>query len=332
MLKRISSLFLACVITCGSFSAGAAPYSCRAVFSPTLLQVITDIDQTNNNFLFQGKTSNDFFADLSWNQRRHLRSLLKNTHLGDFATEKQVHALAAELTVLLFGSRETVDRWIFESADANLKKSTVSRINEQLLHQGLNGIWGERYSPARPGFVSAVSRRRALISAGISNAFYGKLKYLSLLVGFLPKAGSQEFPAELMEKIVRDGFDAHAEEARVAMHAQTKVEAFNTFRRMWNTTFITSTTAALLTILVLMVLQESEERVNTVIADIDALGFGINDQVAAAKNEIIEKAYAARESDFIQKFGEKPTAQEKEMELRHIRAILFPKSSQSPVN
>lgn len=50
----------------------------------------------------------------------------------------------------------------------------------------------------------------------------------------LPKIHNKEISDDLMHKILRDGFDAHADEIRLALRSQTKIDAYNTFKRIYS--------------------------------------------------------------------------------------------------
>lgn len=312
MMKRLGTLFLAVLILSGSLSAQGAQYRCQGVFRQSVGEVLRDIDRDNQGFLFKNDLQS-FREDLSWNRKRKLRKLLNNTYLGDSISERSVTRLAAELSLLLFGRREVVDNLIFKTEGQRLSEAAVGLTQEKLLREGLLNSWGE-YSPETvrglSGFVKSLrwtGDRLLRVHEYIGGTF------LSLPL-FLPTKKNLDISSDLMQKIILEGVDKHIAQVRIELKAQTDIEAYNTFRRLYTPIFFGSVVTIISAITYMMAVEENDRIVNEQLANLEKMKEQVS-SIGQAKEQIIENAYQDARDEFIQRWGEPPTAAEA-VELR----------------
>ncbi|MEK2644644.1 hypothetical protein [Bdellovibrio sp. BCCA] len=290
----------------GPLAAQARAPRCESVFLPTVLEVIQQLDAKNNDFILQGHSIEDIGKDFSWLRRRKLRKLINDTDLQTFVSDKAVERYAIELGTVLFGKKEAVDRWIRQDKETRLEDSTVMLIKEKLLQDGLIRTWGEINDPRDAGiFRRSLDKIWAIQHSRI-------LEWMRIPM-VLPGVKNQEVPPDLMFKIIRDGFKEHAEEARIALKSQSKIEAYNTFRRVYSATFLGI-------VLVFNAhtgyhkLQDyHKQQVTEVVTQLQETRKNVESAIPKIKQEQFEEAYRGAEADFIKKWGEPPTEAESQI-------------------
>lgn len=314
LMTRLLGILMFFVLS-GPWGAQAGAPRCESVFLPTVLEVIQQLDSKNNEFLLKGSSFEEFGKDFSWLRRRKLRKLVNNTDLQTFVSEKAVERYAIELGTVMFGKKEAVDRWLRQDKESRLEESTIMLIKEKLLQDGLLKTWGEIHDPTDAGIF-----RRSLDKLWTiqhSRAF----EWLRIPI-VLPGIKNKEIPPDLMYKIIRDGFKVHAEEARIALKSQSKIEAYNTFRKIYSATFFG-------VVLIFNVhsgyhqIQDYHKRqVTDVVQQLQETRKNVESAVPKVKQEQFEEAYRGAEADFIKKWGEPPTEAESQIIKARIAAAL----------
>jgi len=298
-------VFYIMVLTLGLSSAQGAP-RCESIFLPGVWEVLQTLDKDNHTFLFQGSTLENFSKDFSWLRRRKLRKLVNDTDLQSLVSTKSVERFAVELGTVLFGKRETLDRWLRQDKETRLEESTVLLIKEKLLQEGLIKTWADTHDPRDAGaFRRGLDRLRTWQDSRVME--------ILRIPWALPTMKNKEAPPDLMYKIIRDGFKEHAEEARVALKAQTKIEAYNTFRRIYGVTFF-SIVMIFNSFTAYEHLQElHKQQVQEVVQQLQETRKAVEETASRVKQEQFEAAYQSAEQDFIAKWGEPPTASERQV-------------------
>ncbi|WP_374028821.1 hypothetical protein [Bdellovibrio bacteriovorus] len=294
------------LVLSGSLTAQAKAPRCESIFFPTVRDVLEQVDKDNNLFLFKGTSSEAYIKDFSWIRKRKIRKILENTDIQTLTSEKAVERYAIELGSVLFGKTDSILRWTKNPKETRLEESTVILIKEKLLQDGLVQTWSTIRDPRD---VTAFRKGLDKVAAFTHSKTFELLRFPFAL----PSLKNSEIPPALMFKIVRDGFKAHAEEARIALKSQTKIDAYNTFRKVYSSVFFS--------IVMIFNIQTGyeqmtalhQQQVDTVIHQIKESRNIMESMVEQLKKEQFEEAYRGAEADFIQKWGEPPTAAEKQI-------------------
>ncbi|WP_413289093.1 hypothetical protein [Bdellovibrio sp. HCB337] len=301
-LRSLSFIVIFCLSS--SFVAHAKAPRCEAVFQPNVAQIIERVNQENGQYLFQGKSFEEFSESLSWLRKRKIRKLVQDIDVTSFTSEKALERHSIELGMALFGKKNVVDRWLFQSREARLEETTIIMIRDQLLNEGLLKTWGENSNLVQAGILKKASDR-------ISNILHSRYGQLVLLPYFLPGIRDNKISPELMAKVIRDGVPAHIEEVRVALGRQDHIDAYNTFRKLYTPIFIGVTMISHLQAAYAELERQQELQAKEAIRQLREQRESILQNIDAAKQEIIQQAYETAEAEFIQKWGEPPTPEEK---------------------
>jgi hypothetical protein len=127
----------------------------------------------------------------------------------------------------------------------------------------------------------------------------------------LSKAKNNEISDELMQKILRDGYDAHEAEAMLEMKSQSRVEGYNAFRRIFNVALLGSVVVVGTYIGVMAKMEESERAVNQQISNLQEIRAGI-EGIGALRDEIYDAAVQGALLDFELKNDDLPTPVEQD--------------------
>lgn len=305
LMTRIASFLLA-IVLCTTWVAEASALRCESVFLPTISDIIQQLDSTHEKFLLKGSSFEDFSKDFSWMRKRKLRKLVSEVEIQNFPSEKAVERYAIELGTVLFGSKNTVDRWIFESKDVRLEESTVLIIKEKILKEGLLQTWGQSHDPHTVGLFRKMMDRIWIIQNS-------KVVQWARVPWNLPGLKDKEIPPDLMFKVMRDGFNNHSEEVRIALKTQTKIDAYNTFRKIY----------APVVFGVLLIVNAHhgyheiqaihDRQVQEVVQQLQQTQKTVESSASQIKKEQVEIAYKSAVEDFIKKWGEPPTEAESQL-------------------
>jgi len=306
-------------IFCGANAAEAKALRCESIFAPTILEIITQIDKDNNQFLLKGQTLEDLSSDFSWWRKRKLRKILNEAEITGFPSEKAIGRYVAELGTVLFGSNTEVKAFYEKSGVERLDDSGIKIIQDQLLNKGLRGTWksfGEgANAKLMQRFLDKIwtfqnSRRGQMITiATILRAGYAP---------YLGKMGNIEIPPDLMFKVIRDGYQAHAAEVREFLQdktrpmTQSEIDAYNTFRKVYNPVAMAIVFTMAMHTAYENYHKEIELQVEHTVLHLQgtrrALGYVTS---GGFKNQVYQEAVDGSVKDFIKKWGEPPTDAER---------------------
>ncbi|QDK38487.1 hypothetical protein [Bdellovibrio sp. NC01] len=305
MSFKVCILSFILFVLCGINAAKAEALRCESVFVPTVMEVITQIDKDHNQFLLKGRSLEELTSDFSWLRKRKLRKILNSVEIEKFPSENAIDRYVAELGTVMFGSKDNVTLLFKKSKDERLEDSTVKIIQEKLLNDGLRGTWGD---VANVRNTKLMQRMLDKIWT-FQNGRIGQLTGLPLI---LPAMRDMEVPPELMYKIIRDGYKAHAEEARVALKKQSSIDAYNTFKKVYRP-------IAAVIMFTFMVHTGWENYHDMINKQVDSTMSQLQesrqalDKIASGdvKSEIYQAAVDGAIKDFVAKWGEQPTASER---------------------
>lgn len=304
MQLRTRSLILATLLSLGAvLPAEAKTIRCESIFQPTVGDVLEQVNRDSDGLLFKGPSFEEYTQSMSWMRKRKIRKLMQDIEVRSFSSEKAVERHAIELGEALFGNHTALGQWVRKSSEQRLDDSAILLIKEQLLQEGLLKTWGDVQDPAQINFLKK--------TVDHIKTFQGSMLGQSLRMPFfLPKIKNQLLSNELMFKVIRDGFNAHAEEVRVALQKQTKIDAYNTFRKVY----------APVVFGIMMVVQAQnayqqlqdaiEQQVRATIEALRNQRKQIEETVPLVKQQEFQKAYDASIAEFTLKWGEPPTAEE----------------------
>lgn len=305
MSLKVCILSFILFVLCGINAAKAEALRCESVFVPTVMEVITQVDQDHNHFLLQGRSLEDLTSDFSWLRKRKLRKILNSVEIEKFPSENAIDRYVAELGTVLFGSKTDVTSLFKKSKDQRLEDSTVKIIQEKLLNDGLRGTWGD---VAHVQNTKLMQRMLDKIWT-FQNGRIGQLTGLPLV---LPAMRNMEVPPELMFKIIRDGYKVHAEEARIALKKQSSIDAYNTFKKVYRPI----AAVIMFTFMIHTGLENYhnmiDKQVETTVSQLQESRKAI-DQIGSGqmKSEIYKAAVDSAIQDFVSKWGEQPTPAER---------------------
>lgn len=314
-LKLFASASFFTLLLSASLSEARAA-RCENLFDTSVQNVLTELNtETGNRFLYD-KDLTSFSNELSWNRRRQLRKHLQNLAISEIPSEKALENHVVVLGNLLFGRLDVADRWLLRSADQRRIHSAETLARRELLHKGLLKTWNETYDPQN------IARLKKVMDGIWRLQNRGLMQVLGLPF-FLPGLKDQRVSHELMYKMIRDGFDAHAEEIRVALHSQSKVEAYNTFRRLYSPVFM-----GLVFIVLYETAQDEVEReratqVAEAVRELRSQKEALVDSIRTSKTQILQEAWEHARNDFIVKWGEPPTPEEEAVIKAEIKAQVF---------
>jgi hypothetical protein len=308
MIKRLTSLLLAVFFLCGTLTAEAATYRCQAVFRPSLSDVLYDLNKNSDDFLL-GENLAEFTKDMSLSRKRKIRKILNNTSIGDLVSERAVTNFAVELSALLFDQRGQVDNFIFKTTESRAKESAIGLIQEKILRKGLLNAW-DGYSPVKARKLEKLIFGLRWSLDKVSIVTDSKARFV-LNLPLLSKAKNNEISDELMQKILRDGYDAHEAEAMLEMKSQSRVEGYNAFRRIFNVALLGSVVVVGTYIGVMAKMEESERAVNQQISNLQEIRAGI-EGIGALRDEIYDAAVQGALLDFELKNDDLPTPVEQD--------------------
>lgn len=274
---------------------------CEHVFFPSAFEVLLETSQKNKNFLWGGKDYQDFTKDYSWLRRRKIRKILHSIEVQNFTSEAAVERYAAELSAALFGPRTVVDRWITLDKNSRLEESSVLLIKEQLLREGLLNTWKDQRDPRTAGMI----RKSFDFIAGMQQTKWAILH----LPWSLPQWRDTRINPELMSLVVRDGFKTHAESIRKALGSQDRIEAYNTFRRLYGMVFFTSVVGLQILQAYQMIEWEQQRLVEEALKELKQTQDSIK-SLELLKESKIESAYQESLQIFKERWGEDPTPAE----------------------
>ncbi len=304
MSLRLRSSFLSLMFSLGAvLPTEAKTIRCDALFQPTVGDVLEQVNRNNSEFLFQGKSFKEYTESLSWARKRKVRKLVHELEVRSFPSEKYLERYTVELGAALFGIHTGLRQWITKSPEQRLDDSAILIIKEQLLQEGLLKTWGDVNDPQQISFL-----KRTLDQ--IQTLQHSRLVEVLRLPFMLPSIKNNTLPEALLFAVLRDGFNAHAEAVRWALRAQTKIDAYNTFRKVY--------APVVFGLMLFIQIQNSyqqlqdtiEQQVKQTIESLRNQRKQIEESIPQLKQEEFNRAYAACVEEFKAKWGEPPTPEE----------------------
>lgn len=304
MSLRIRSFILALFVSLGGvFPSEAKTYRCDAIFQPTVADVLNQLNRDHSEFLFKGPSFESYTQNLSWMRKRKLRKLVQELEVRSFTSEKAMERYSIELSAALFGTPTNLNRWVTKTSEQRFEDSTILLIKEQLLKEGLVNTWGDVHDPKQISLLKNVLDRIGTFQSS-------RVGEVLRLPFFLPSMKNKEVSSELMFKIIRDGFNAHAEEARIALKQQTKIDAYNTFRKVYAPVFFGVIFVVQMQNAYQQLQDVLEQQVQQTVRQLREQRQQIEEAIPQLKQQEFQRAYDATIAEFIQKWGEPPTAEE----------------------
>lgn len=292
-------------------SSEAKTILCSRTFDSSVTDILELININNNRYLFKDNK----FENLSWLRQRKVRKLLNNFEIKDFASVQAVDRYAIELSLALYGQKNIVDRWLLKSADQRLEESTQEMIRTKLISEGLIKTWQEYYVPENISITNKILDRFWVFQ----NSKIGQILRLPF---FLPNIKDQKLSNDLMYKVMRDGFNQHAEEVKQALNQQTHIDAYNTFKRIYSPSLMGFLLLFQLNVAHSHVQQNIDAQVNMTIQSLQSSRGEILSNIKEIKLEEYNNAYNSTIEAFIKKWGEPPTAEESQKIKDKLRKAL----------
>lgn len=304
MSLRIRSLILASFFSLGAvLPAEAKSYRCDAVFQPTVRDVIEQVNRDSGELLFQGPSFQEYTQNMSWLRKRRIRKLVQDIEVRSFPSGKALERHVVELGEALYGTHTELSQWVRKSSNERLDDSAILILKEQLLKEGMLNTWGDVNDPNQIGFL-----KKSLDN--LKNLRQSMVGQLIRIPYQLPKLKNQSISHELMRKVVRDGFNAHAEEVRAALNQQTKIDAYNTFRKIYSPIFFGVILVVQAQTAYAQLQDAIEQQVRETVKALREQRKQIEKTIPLFKQQEFQNAYDASIAEFTQKWGEPPTAEE----------------------
>ncbi len=290
---------------------------CENVFMTTVGEVMTQIfNGKTAHFLYQEKSFNDYRETLSLSRQKSVQKLLKSPILQNAASSEAVERFALELSETLFGQRDTVNQRFLKNKEQRITESDINIMKEQILRKGLVEVWKNESDPTRVSRISKVtdriwtllfSKKGELFTLG-SGAFH--IAFRAKAPIFLPRYFDKQVSEETLFFVIRDGYMTHKDRVRHQLKIQDNIEAYNTFRRLYQPIIMG-------VLFVILAENAWEEHIQNLNNDVDKIVKDLRSQrefletnLPDLKKEQAEIAFSLAINEFKQKFGEDPTAEE----------------------
>lgn len=302
------------VILSLGFRAQARSLQCESVFAPTLPEVLHSLNQEARGFLLKGSLDGHF-QQSTWLQKRALRKLINQFDLKSFASARAVQEYATELSILLYGRRDTVDYWLKQDRASRQEFIFKTSLQETLLRQGLEKTWAESFRIEDHSLA-----KRALDKVwGVLNS---KALRVAQIPFRLPTIHNKEVPPDLIFKVLRDGMEPHGAEIQNFVQAQSRRDAYNTFARLYGPVVVGTLLVTHMQTAYQALEQEHQRHLQTLLENLRQQQKELPQQVADFKEQQISWAIAESLKEFKMKWGEEPTSEERALIEKKIREAL----------
>lgn len=319
--------------------AGAAN-SCMSLFQPraTAFDAWNKINQDSGYFFLTPAQSDLFTQSYSLEQKRMIRHVLnrikfslglrydRNLSLKE-ALEKvdlrrihdpsEIEAMVSEFSLALYGHPHTVDRFLLMSNLVRVQGTARRVMGEEILRKGLLDVWHNLPDKQRAGLV----KRSRLILGKVWN--WRPLVALGQLP--FPQLPKQRLPFELVEKVMLNGYDAHAMEVQAYFKAPNAREAYSTFRRLFLPTLMGTLLLTQIQVAhqqIQLEIESSEKELDQFKDSLKSLETGVIEYANAQREAIFNDAYQEALIEFQAKWGEPPTPEEEQILREKIRRSL----------
>ncbi|WP_374028302.1 hypothetical protein ACES2J_08185 [Bdellovibrio bacteriovorus] len=320
MLKR--TLCFLMVLTLGlPLKTQGSAMRCESVFIPSLKEVLETVDRENSQYLFGGKSVPEHSHSLSWNRKRKIRKLLNQLEIDKVPSQATLERQAVELGTLLFGRKDSLNRWIKKNGVERMEESAVLIIKENLLKEGLVKTWADHHDPQSLSSLAKVLDRVWRFQNSRVMEFAG-IPY------WLPKIKDKAISKDLLFKVLRDGYNTHQKEIAVALKSQNARDAYNTFARIYKPVVF----ALIFIFIVDKSYDEYRHEIDTgvelLIENLQNQREALDKDVSQVKVEEARSAFHQALKGFEAKWGEEPTPAERTlMQTRIENALGLPPGS-----
>lgn len=312
---NIKFFFLFTLVTLlNSFGwAQTGPLRCEAAFAPSLAENLVSFDVQFKKIFPDQPDLTELSGSLSWYKKRKLRSLLNEFEIKSIPSEAALERKILEISDALMGSRAKLDRWIFKNADQRELEIISGSFREALIRKGLIEAWRMNYDASAVSAMAKASDKATIF-------FESKIFDLSLLPWKLPRVQNHKFPQELLVKVLRDGTDPHITEIQKFLKTQSKVDAYQTFKKLYSP--VVMGTALLIKVYVAyeIIEKENDRQVSEVLNNLQRHQEEVPKAINEAKAQIFNQALNDALIEFRQKWGENPTPDE-EVKIKRKIAI-----------
>lgn len=209
-----------------SLSAQADFVTCHYVFTPRNERVFFPLTNRERSFVFDNLSLEEYVETYSWYRRRQIRKAVDGFDLAKFHSQAEIENYAARLSILLFGSRTVADRFLLQSTQENERQSALLLAKEKILRQGLTGFWLNHGEPVP-------KRLLGRFLDGLRKINHSKPMIILQSPFSLFTLKDKTLADQLLLKIIEDGYDKHEDEVRSELAGQNRIEAFNSFRRIY---------------------------------------------------------------------------------------------------
>ncbi|HEY1079866.1 MAG TPA: hypothetical protein VGE46_07205, partial [Bdellovibrio sp.] len=206
----------------------------------TVGEAMTQVfDSKTAKFLYQEKNFYAYRETLSPARQKSLNKLLKSEVLQSAASPESVERFALELSETLFGQRDTFNQRFLTKKEQRIAESDINIMKEQILRKGLVEVWKNEADPTRVSRTKKLtdriwtllfSKKGELFTLG-SSIFH--ITYQAKAPIFLPRYFDKQVSEETLFFVIRDGYLAHKDRVRHQLKIQDHIEAYNTFRRLY---------------------------------------------------------------------------------------------------
>lgn len=300
-MKYYVLLFFTLTSLLGPNPALARAPRCESIFLPNAREVLQNLDSVN--YILNGKDLDTFISPYSFLRQRKIRALLDKTEIQKLSSPEAVERYSIELGTALFGSRKFADRWILKNKEQRLEESAVLLLKEEILLNGLQESWSRMHDP----------QSRKILARFVDLMYYlqsTRVAYILRMPFLLPPIKDRTIPVDLLFDVARDGYKNHEQRILVEFKTQNKVEAYNTFRRLYAPVLFAMMFIVTATDAYDEIERAQDAEVASTLKDLRSTQASLAEQIPRFKEATYKAAYEASLEQFRQKWGENPTAAE----------------------
>lgn len=195
---------------------------------------IDAIERANKEY--NGKISNDApveyqIQNLKNRQRKKAQKLLDRVFKGDIVSAKDLETVAINLTNILYGRKDTIDRYFLKNASQREVESFRWKTKKQLIEKGLVSFVETQPKDLKISlWIKLKKNVRRILQSQIMN-------WLQLPFG-LPSRRESSISEDLLFKTVWEGTDKYQAEIAALMKTERKWDGYAVGRRMYMFTIV----------------------------------------------------------------------------------------------
>jgi hypothetical protein len=266
--------------------------TCSRLFDTNNLLANIELVNTQNN----GYLSNDAPVEyqilvLKNRQKNKVNKLLKKIEEEGFTSDKDILETAEELTILLYGKRDTISNYFFKSKDQKANDSVRLQVKKQLLEKGLRSFLNSKDTAFK---TNAWIKTKKIVHKLILSQFWN---WYQIPFG-LPSIKDKPISEELLNKIVWNGVSENKKEISEYYKVQGKKETYAIIRQAYSAIALVVITSLAYHTADVRAKTEHRAQVEMAAAQLDVISetlpaqmIKFNEAVKATKlNEAIEEA------------------------------------------